>query len=422
MDDVKSRLQTLKDLVEEGLITPEEAAAERKQVLADMKGGGRDGHAVAAPSTTGTTPLAAHSAGKAPQGTAGLERRAARRCGPCRTQWVPMSPGSARGPVKCPICASELERETEIDVESGLARKSFHISESEAYRESLTKIASTSYLPAGLFENLGLQLTPVHVLCASSEYSYSGSWSVLAGLDYEIRVKGQNDLFSTKKGTEEQWTPMSSSTQGEVDIKLCLCDGLTQAELDLIGEAASVDGSSSELAVDADFMQVAAPDKAAQLGSDRGRSLVEAHVRDKVITKIPTPKYTNLNLDIQSKLVGQQLVLHPLWIVRYEYGGKVHRLIIDGLSGKIAGDIPIDAARKAAAETPSGGTTLLAIIGLCFFFGPFCGKAIDTSARTPLVILGAVMLVIAVVSMSKQKREATSVEEQAREARLKTIR
>ena len=61
-----------------------------------------------------------------------------------------------------------------------------------------------------------------------------------------------------------------------------------------------------------------------------------------------------------------RLALLPVWLGAYSYGGKVYQVLINGQTGKVAGDKPVDQVKVAAVI--AGAFFLLVLLGVLAAF------------------------------------------------------
>ena len=61
-----------------------------------------------------------------------------------------------------------------------------------------------------------------------------------------------------------------------------------------------------------------------------------------------------------------RLALLPVWLGAYHYGGKVFQVLINGQTGKVAGDKPVDQVKVAAVI--AGAFFVLLLLGVLVAF------------------------------------------------------
>jgi hypothetical protein len=57
-----------------------------------------------------------------------------------------------------------------------------------------------------------------------------------------------------------------------------------------------------------------------------------------------------------------RLALLPLWLGAYTYGGKLFQVIVNGQTGKVAGDKPVDQVKVAAVAAAAFFVLLLLMV------------------------------------------------------------
>jgi hypothetical protein len=68
-------------------------------------------------------------------------------------------------------------------------------------------------------------------------------------------------------------------------------------------------------------------------------------------------------LQASVRIDRREAVLLPVWIATFRHAGKVHRLLVNGQSGKCIGDVPVSAAKVVAAVV-AGLAVVLVVVWL----------------------------------------------------------
>ncbi len=84
--------------------------------------------------------------------------------------------------------------------------------------------------------------------------------------------------------------------------------------------------------------------------------------RDAVAAFLPGDTYSDLRVETQFSDVGSDLILLPVYLLTYRYGNRLYRFLLNGQTGKAAGDKPLSGWRvgiAVAAALALGGLVWL---------------------------------------------------------------
>jgi len=82
---------------------------------------------------------------------------------------------------------------------------------------------------------------------------------------------------------------------------------------------------------------------------------------------LPGDTHRNLQVHTEFSQTNSDLILLPVYVLAYQYRGKVYRFLVNGQTGKTAGDKPLSPLRIAVAV--SVGLLLLLALVLLFWWG-----------------------------------------------------
>ncbi len=270
----------------------------------------------------------------------------------------------------CGYCASKL-----VDVELASPRidrvAPFRISRRAAQARLAEHLARRWWAPEGLrraaksgrlrAERLRGVLVPFYAYDATCRSRYRAQ----IGVHWYREQTRQNDKTGkteTYTVQETEWFPLQGTSVVQlVDHLVPATAGLSEPEtrrlapFDL-GRAVRFDphlcaGFEAELPtrprgeVDADA--------AAQL------RLQEARRIDREVLPGDTARRTHVETDVTVDAV--RLVLMPVWVVAYRFGGKVHRTLVHGQTARCVGKVPISAAKVTVAAATVAAVTLLVL-------------------------------------------------------------
>ncbi|MHC4176444.1 MAG: zinc ribbon domain-containing protein, partial [Planctomycetota bacterium] len=87
-----------------------------------------------------------------------------------------------------------------------------------------------------------------------------------------------------------------------------------------------------------------------------------------VAAHLPGDTHRNLRVDTRFSDINSDLILLPVYLLSYRYGEKLYRFLINGQTGKLAGDKPLSVWRILLA-VGVGLVGVLIVVLLVMFFG-----------------------------------------------------
>lgn len=270
----------------------------------------------------------------------------------------------------CSYCASKL-----VDVElaspnidrvapfrisrrAAQARLAEHLARRWWAPESLRRAAKHGRIRS---ERLRGVLVPFYAYDATCHSRYRAQ----IGVHWYREQKRQNKKTGkTERHTvqETEWFPLEGSSVAQLaDHLVPATAGLSEAETQRlapfdVGRAVRFDphlcaGFEAELPTRA-RAEVDA-DAAAQL------RLAEAQRLDREVLPGDTARRTHVDTDVKVEAV--RLVLMPVWVIAYRFGGKVHRTLVHGQTARCVGKVPVSAVKVAMAAAVVAAVTLLVL-------------------------------------------------------------
>jgi len=94
------------------------------------------------------------------------------------------------------------------------------------------------------------------------------------------------------------------------------------------------------------------------------RAEFERRVEADVAAFLPGDTHSDLNVHSEFSQVGTDLILLPVYLATYRYQDKLYRFLLNGQTGKIAGDKPLSWRRISAAIGTGLGFMLLLLLVL----------------------------------------------------------
>ncbi|MBO7293616.1 MAG: hypothetical protein J6V07_06760, partial [Clostridia bacterium] len=113
-------------------------------------------------------------------------------------------------------------------------------------------------------------------------------------------------------------------------------------------------------------------------GFSRIRPGVEARMEGDIRSSLGYDTYRMMQYNHRYRAVTFKHILLPVWLSSYRYRGKVYRFMVNGESGRVAGQAPLSPLKVALAVL--GGLTLLALF---IFLFALIGESAASLLATP---------------------------------------
>lgn len=276
--------------------------------------------------------------------------------------------GEARKELRCGSCGATSEVEPHIeatactfcgspqlDAQSGGAAvlrpdavAPFAIEKNEAIRRFRAWLGGLWFRPSGLKEmaslgNLSGAYLPAWCLDASTQ----SRWRAERGHHYweDEEVRGADGKTEVRRVQKTRWEPASGHhAQDFQDVMVIASKGLDQSHLQELQpfDLGRLGG------YDARFLQGFVAERY-QIGLDEGytqaQAIMQAAVRAACAREVGGDTHRNLDVDTDFLDPRFKLLLLPIWIAAYQYGGKSYRFLVNGQSGKATGTAPYSTAK-----------------------------------------------------------------------------
>jgi DNA-directed RNA polymerase subunit RPC12/RpoP len=179
--------------------------------------------------------------------------------------------------------------------------------------------------------------------CRGSAHS---RWTAMAGYDREERyTTTENGQQVERTRTETDWRPAGGTHEGTYDRELVSgSKGLPQDWLDELGDFdwGKLTSYNPEFLLGRE-VETSALDQTAAL--QRARDLIEDHERSACASLVPGDQHRDLRVETDvSDLAGRLLYL-PAWLGAFQYNGKQYRCVVNGQSGVVKGEAPLNTFR-----------------------------------------------------------------------------
>lgn len=291
------------------------------------------------------------------------ELRVSARCTSCGAT-VDRPPQRVSG--ACSYCGSQL-----VDVDRGeraIDRVApFRLAKAAAQDRLRQHLATRFWAPRALRQRAargrleGESLAGVLVPFARYEAECRSRFAGDVGVHwYEKKTKRDPKTGKSKQVTVQhtEWFPFRGTAACEVSHLESASTGLPADEASKLGEfdlgravrfdARLLSGWEAEL-----------PSKARRLVDAEARMAIVERERKRILARqLPGNTHRGMRVDTDVDVRRTELVLLPIWVTAYRYGGQVHRLLVHGQSGRCIGKAPISRAKVAAAAA------IVAVIGL----------------------------------------------------------
>lgn len=274
----------------------------------------------------------------------------------------------------CAFCASPLTGTDVVTVPPSEGIVPFAVALSGARKHFSSWLSGLWFRPNSLKRLATIQaLRGVYVPAWSFAAQAHSSWTAEAGYHYyeeeEVEVSGRRE---TRRVQRTRWEFVSGDRSGAYDeLLVSASQGLRIEEMDEVGP---FDFSGSLCAFKGDFLagfEAESPARGARESWPVALGWIREREHAACASDVPGDTHRNLSVRTSTSSEGFQSALVPVWIGTYAYGGKQWRVLVNGLSGKVAGDAPWSFWKISFAVL----TTLAALAALyAFVIDPDVGR------------------------------------------------
>lgn len=276
--------------------------------------------------------------------------------------------GTARKELRCGSCGATTEVEPQIeatacafcgsaqlDVKQGdgeLLRPDavapFAVEKNEAIRKFRGWLAGLWFRPSRLHQLASLgNLTGTYLPAWCLDASTSSTWTAERGHHYweEEEVRGADGKTETRRVQHTRWEPAHGAYDEDFqDVMVVASKGLEQAHLQEL-QPFALDRLGT---YDARFLQGYVAERyqvGLDEGYDRARRIMEAAVTAACARAVGGDTHRNLQVQTDFTDPRFKLLLLPVWIAAYQYGGRTFRFLVNGQTGKATGTAPYSTAK-----------------------------------------------------------------------------
>ncbi len=229
--------------------------------------------------------------------------------------------------LRCPYCGAEAQRQQhEQRFTKPEHRIRFRVSADHAQRIFRDWLGRGFWRPSNL--RSAARLGKIAMV-------YVPYWSFEA----ETRTQWTADSSPAPSGSRGDWYPVSGQHQGQYcNLLVCGSSVLTPRETQSIApfEWSSAEPVETDATQDTIVEQFQVPRK---LARPQAREMLHS-LELTACRKLVPGRARNVRVNVQvSSMIGHPVLL-PIWILAYNYRSDVHRVLINGQTGKIAGSAP----------------------------------------------------------------------------------
>lgn len=282
------------------------------------------------------------------------------KCRSCGAQ-VDISPSAEA--TTCPFCSSPqvvLEKPPE-DVFTPETMIPFAVDKKQALAAFRTWIVGGWFRPSELKQNWNMgKISGVYLPYWTFDADTHSLWKAMAGYSYdEVQPGAPGKTGRVRKIRWEQ----ASGTHTEVfdDVLVFASKGLSREMVE---------------SIEPFYLKKLVPYKPEYLagwsaerytvnlkeGWGFGKQKISRMIEAACGKKVPGDTHKDLQVSTNWRQVKFKHVLLPIWVASYEYGGKVYRFLVNGETGKVHGEAPVDKIKVALAIL-----AVLAALGAFFY-------------------------------------------------------
>ncbi|MEA2529982.1 MAG: hypothetical protein QOG89_1626 [Thermomicrobiales bacterium] len=251
--------------------------------------------------------------------------------------------------IRCPFCGSEHVIAGPDDPNAPKPEALIPF----AYPDDQVETAYRQWLGEGFFRPKDLRqkavtnkMQAVYVPIWECHGSARSQWTATAGYDREERyTTTENGQQVEKTRTETDWRPARGRHEGSYDRELVSgSKGLPQDWLDKLGEFdwGKLTSFKPDYLLGRE-VETSALDRTAAI--QRARELIEEHERSACADLVPGDRHRDLRVETEVGDLGGRLLYLPAWLAAFQYNGKQYRCVVNGQSGVVKGQAPLNTFR-----------------------------------------------------------------------------
>jgi hypothetical protein len=251
--------------------------------------------------------------------------------------------------LKCAFCGSEQIIEQPADPNRPIPEAviGFAVDEEGARRSYRDWLGSGWFRPGDLTSSASLrEIRSVFLPFWSVDARARSQWTAMSGRHryrtetYQATENGQT-VTRERRVQETDWFPVDGSHEGEYSrVLVSASKGLDQKWVDDIEpfnfaelrqyQSAYLLGRGAE---------ACALDSAA--AHEAARQIIEGKERSECARLVPGDTHRDLRVSTVLDNVRSMLIFLPIWLAVFHYKGQLYRFVVNGQTGKVAGEAPL---------------------------------------------------------------------------------
>lgn len=250
----------------------------------------------------------------------------------------------------CPFCGSPqvVQEQPPEDVFRPETLVPFRIDRKRALEAFRTWVSGGWFRPSALKANWNMgKIAGMYLPFWTFDADTLSLWEAMAGHHYYENVKGPTGKLTRVQKT--RWEPANGTHDEFFDDELVFASkGLSRSMVESIEPF--------------DLKQLVPyqPEYLAGWGAERytvslkdgweiGKRKIGGKIELACARAVPGDTHRDLRVRTRWRGMRFKHILLPIWVANYEYGGKVYRFLVNGESGRVHGEAPIDKLKVALA-------------------------------------------------------------------------
>ena len=250
----------------------------------------------------------------------------------------------------CPFCGSHqlTPNPSKYDALRPDAVAPFRIERGDAQRKFREWLGGLWFRPSGLKEMAALgSVQGIYLPVWSIDAKTDTGWTAEKGTHYYETVKEKDDNGNTVERKEQKTKWSSASGRHSQQFDDVMINGSTGIEQELF-QTLQPFPLDKLTPYSPKFLQGFVAERY-QKGLDEGyelaKKIMEEVIEEKCEEKVGGDEVRNLEIKVRYYDGRFKLLLLPIWVAAYQYDGKPHRYLVNGLTGEASGTAPYSTAK-----------------------------------------------------------------------------
>ncbi len=259
--------------------------------------------------------------------------------------------------LRCPFCGSD-DMEKKRDEKSLAPRRvvPFRTDRSQAESAMREWLGRGFWRPGNLAAQAAIvEMAPVYVPYWVFRANVHACWTA--------------DTSDTPSGARGDWYPLSGEHCQEYSGLLIGASGVLTASETASIQPFHIDEGVAPEQVDLDNVTVERFSLQRKYARPIARQAIETRVQQDVDAHYVPGRSRNVHVNVQVESMSSEPILLPVWIMTYRFQDKVFRFLVNGQTGKAAGQAPTSLGKVAIVA----GAVCLGIVLLLLLLTAFAG-------------------------------------------------